>query len=90
MSLTVIDGAAEGGPLVFAASGDAHHALSEYHAYAAIAAVCGGRAAAAETGASLEVHAARLAAALGELLAEHAALAVIAAEVCEITVRARP
>lgn len=90
MSLTVIDGAAERGPLVFAASGDAHHILSEYHAYAALAAVAGADVAEQETGAPVEVHAARLAAALGELLAEHAALAVIAAEVCEIALKVRP
>ena len=89
MSLTVIDGAAESGPLlVFNASPDAHHALSEYHAYAALAAVAGP--AEQETGAPAGVHAARLAAALGEVLAEHAALAVIAAEVCEIALKVQP
>jgi hypothetical protein len=62
-------------------SADAHHQLGEYHAYAAIAAVMGPDVATEETGAPLHVHAARLAAVLGELLAENAALRVIAAEV---------
>lgn len=61
------------------AAADAHHALSEYHAYAAIAVLCGDRAAEAETAAPLPVHAARLAAALGDAFAELAWLRVIAA-----------
>jgi hypothetical protein len=58
-------------------SADAHHQLGEYHAYAALAGLAGAEVAEAETGASLAVHAARLAAVLGELLAENAGLRVI-------------
>lgn len=60
---------------------DAHHVLSEYHAYMAIASMCGDAAAEAETGAPLKIHAVRLATVLGDLLAEHAVLRVIAAAV---------
>jgi hypothetical protein len=66
------------------AAADAHHQLGEYNAYAALAAMLGADVAEDETGAPLEVHAVRLAAALSALLAEHAALRVIAAEVLEV------
>lgn len=69
---------AQGFAALASPSADGHDALSEYHSYAAIAVTCGEAAAEAETGAALPVHAARLAAALGELLAENAVLRVIA------------
>jgi len=60
-------------------SADAHHVLSEWHHYGALAAACSPQLAAAETGAPAEVHAARLGAALGDVLAELAAVQVLAA-----------
>lgn len=57
---------------------DVHHVLSEYHAFAAIAAAVGAADAEAETGAPLHVHAVRLAAALAELLAENVLLRELA------------
>ncbi len=69
------------GPYPAGASEDAHHTLSEYHHYCALRGLAGAEAADAETGSTLAAQAAMLAAALGELLAENAALRVLAAEV---------
>lgn len=51
-------------------SDDAHHILSEFHHWAALAGAAGRKVADADSCASAEVHAARLAAALGDVLAE--------------------
>jgi hypothetical protein len=67
------------GPYPASAYEDAHHILSEYHAYLACAGM-GADVAADVSGADVAVHAARLAAALSEVLVESAALQVIAAE----------
>jgi hypothetical protein len=58
---------------------DANHVLSEWHNYAALSGLCGPSAAAAETGADAYTQGVRLAAALAALLAECAALRVLAA-----------
>lgn len=62
-------------------SDDAHHVLSEWHRFAALAGAASARAAEAETGAPAAVHAARLAAALGDVLADLAAAELRAAPV---------
>ena len=67
------------GPYPATASDDAHHALSEYHNYRAILGLAGPALAEAETGAGLDAQAARLAGALGAVLAEVAVLRVLAA-----------
>lgn len=81
-SITPGAGTPTGAPVP--AYSDAHHALSEFHAFQAIASLCGDDAATAETGAPLRLHAVRLAAVLGDLIAEHAVLREFAASSPEV------
>ena len=78
------------GPYPATASTDAHHVLSEYHHYRAIRGLVGAAIAEAETGAGIETQAARLAAALGELLTENAVLRVLAAPAVSAEVPVAP